>query len=110
VGFTFEFLRMFLNGLFYGAPLLLALLSLIVVMGIVVGRSEGWSRSDAIYYAFITATTVGYGDFRPARLTGKSVAILIAMTGLVLTGIIVAIGVESATRAFETVYPRIRST
>jgi Ca2+-binding EF-hand superfamily protein len=33
--------------------------------GIAIGRLEGWSLVDSIYYAFITAGTVGYGDVSP---------------------------------------------
>ena len=69
-----------------------------------VGRAEGWSRSDAIYYAFITATTVGYGDFRPRRVASKMTAVGIALVGLLLTGIVVAIGVEAAHQTFKVVY------
>lgn len=102
--FTFEFLIRFTNGLFYGAPLFLTLVTLILLLGMLVGRTEGWRRQDAIYFAFITATTVGYGDFHPHRLMGKALAIFIALTGMLLTGIIIAIGVEAAARAFEVVH------
>ena len=57
--FTIEFVRMFAIGLFYAAPILLFLIVLIVILGQRVGRHENWNRMDALYFSFITATTVG---------------------------------------------------
>ncbi len=104
MAFTIQFINTFGIGLFYAAPILLFLIVLIVVLGQMIGRREGWSRIDALYYSFITATTVGYGDFHPKKSFGKFVAIGIALTGLLLTGIIVAIGVKAGQMAFETIY------
>ena len=61
-------------------------------------------KMDALYYAFITATTVGYGDYRPSQRSGKILAIVIAFAGLLLTGIIVAIGVKAASAAFQHIH------
>ncbi|MGD2076114.1 MAG: potassium channel family protein, partial [Gammaproteobacteria bacterium] len=70
----------------------------------VVGKKEGWSVEDAVYYAFITATTVGYGDFHPRKMVSKYLAIIIALVGLMLTGMVVAVGVHAASDAFKTAY------
>ena len=104
MAFTLEFIRVFGLGLLYATPLLLFLMLLIVLLGLRVGRLEGWSRLDALYYAFITATTVGYGDYRPASRRGKIFAIVIALIGLIMTGIMVAIAVKAATVAFGHMY------
>lgn len=32
---------------------------------------EGWSWVDAIYFSFVTLTTVGFGDFAPQTDEGK---------------------------------------
>lgn len=108
--FTLEFLRIFGVGMAYVSPLVIFLIILILLFGRLVGRKEGWSRSDSVYYAFITATTVGYGDFRPATKFGKFASIAIALIGLLMTGIIVAIGLEAATQAFKILHgiPAIR--
>ena len=63
MGYTIEFLRVFGGLLFYPAPILLFLIGLISALGLAVGRRERWTKSDSLYYAFITATIVGYGDF-----------------------------------------------
>lgn len=103
--FTIEFVKNFAIGLFYAAPLVITLIILIAIIGLVIGKREGWSRIDSLYYAFITATTVGYGDFRPNSTPSKLLAIGIAFTGLLLTGIVVAIGLEAATIAFKAIHP-----
>ena len=102
--FTFEFLRVFFLDLLYAAPLLVFLLVLIGLIGLAIGRIEGWSVSDALYHAFINATTVGYGDFRPARGRAKFLAIVLAFVGLVFTGMVVAIALHAANDSFGHVY------
>jgi len=102
--FTLDFLRLFSLGLFYVSPILLILILIIIFMGLMVGKREGWSKSDAVYYAFITATTVGYGDFHPRKKLSKYLAIAIALVGLMFTGIVVALGLHAATNAFKTTH------
>src|SRR5215813_11384151 len=93
------FLQQFGIGLWLTAPLLLSLAILITLLGQAVGSKEGWSRFESFYWSFITATTVGYGDVRPTKRSSRIVAILVALTGLTLTGILVAVAVHAATIA-----------
>ena len=102
--FTVEFLRTFYTDLQYAWPLLSFLLVLIAFLGYLIGRIEGWSLSDSLYHAFINATTVGYGDFRPASGRAKFLAIMLAFTGLVFTGMVVAIALHAANDSFGHVY------
>ena len=99
--FTFTFLNTFLYGLYYTAPLLLLIVLITTCLGQIAGHIESWKKFDALYWSFITATTVGYGDIRPSYRTSRVLSVLIALTGLVFTGIIVAIAVRSATYAFN---------
>ena len=103
-----EFTRLFLSILFsdlvYAGPLLAFLVAVIVFIGYGIGRIEGWSLSDALYHAFINATTVGYGDFRPSRRGSKALAVLLAFVGLVFTGMVVAIALHAADFAYGQVY------
>jgi voltage-gated potassium channel len=100
-GMTITFLREFGIGLWVAGPVVLSLAILIVVLGQFVGRHEGWSRFDSVYWSFVTATTVGYGDIRPTKVRSRMVAILIAILGLVLTGILIAIAVRAVTIAMQ---------
>ena len=98
--FTLSFLRVFLVDITHAGPVLGFLLLLILLVGYVIGRLEGWSAFDALYHAFINATTVGYGDFRPSRKSSKTLTVLLAFIGLIFTGVIVAIAVHAAIFAF----------
>ncbi len=107
MAFTLDFIRLFGLGLLLAGPLLLFLVVTIAVIGLMVGRREGWSRSDSLYYAFITASTVGYGDFHPLHKGSKFWAIGIALLGLILTGLVVAMGVQAANTAFVAANPQV---
>jgi len=48
------------------------------------------SFGDAIWWAFVTITTVGYGDFVPVTVTGRIVAVGLMVGGLALLGVVTA--------------------
>ncbi len=50
-----------------------------------------WTVPDGIWWAFITMTTVGYGDKVPVSVYGKVVGIFCAMTGLIVVAMPVPI-------------------
>lgn len=102
--FTIEFLKRFGIGLYHTSPIILILCMLIGVLGLFVGKKEGWKAMDSLYYAFITATTVGYGDFHPKTGVAKVIAIAIAFTGILLTGIVVAVGVHALTIVYNIIH------
>lgn len=98
--FTYIFISVFLADLVHAAPPLIVIATLIVGIGFMIGRREGWSLSDSIYHAFVAATTVGYGDFRPTKKFTKFLAVLLAFIGIIYGGLIVAIAVHAAQVAF----------
>ncbi len=102
--FTLHFLHTFFKDLVYAAPLLAIFIMLIVLIGYVIGKIEGWSKWDSLYHAFINATTVGYGDFRPARKSSRMLAVVLAFVGIVFAGIVVAIALHAADYAYGEVY------
>ncbi|MFA9419128.1 MAG: potassium channel family protein [Gammaproteobacteria bacterium] len=82
-------------------PLLISLVFFITLLGHIVGRLESWDKLDAIYWAFITATTVGYGDIRPMGRLSKGLSVFIALVGMVFTGIMVALAVNAVTDSYH---------
>ena len=96
--FTFWFLRSFLLLVLLASPILLFLALLILFLGLIVVRLEKWKTGfvGSFYYSFVTATTIGYGDFTPVRKAARVLAVCIGFIGLVMTGIIVALGLEAA--------------
>ncbi len=81
--------------------LLLVLLALVTVSGMAMARFDGLSAEDGIYFAFITALTIGFGDFVPKSRASRVIAILLALLGLVIVGILVAVAVHAVDYALE---------
>ncbi|MGA0065587.1 MAG: potassium channel family protein [Candidatus Nanopelagicales bacterium] len=48
------------------------------------------SYGDAVWWGFVTVTTVGYGDFTPVTVGGRVVAVLIMFTGAAAVGAVTA--------------------
>jgi len=95
--FTFWFIRTFFLLLLLASPIVLFLSVIILLLGFNINRIEKWKMgiTGVVYYSFITATTIGYGDFCPVKRFSRMLAITIGFVGLVMTGIIVALGLES---------------
>lgn len=75
------------------------LVTVIVVLGQIAGRFEKWDAMPTLYWSFITATTVGYGDIRPAGRMGRFLAVIIAFNGLILFGVIASLAVMATTES-----------
>lgn len=80
-------------------PILSAFFVLMVALGLVVARLEGWPMIDGVYFAFVTSLTVGYGDLVPKLLISRAIAIALGFSGILLTGLVAAISVFSLERA-----------
>lgn len=96
-----DFIRRFIVALAYTSPLLVSFILIIVVLALIIGKREGWTGLDAVYFAFITATTVGFGDLSPKTRLSRFLSIVVAMLGLIFTGIIIAIAIHAADYAFR---------
>ena len=59
---------------------------LIFISSIMYSISEKVPFSDAIWWAVVTATTVGYGDFFPSTVIGRLAAILLMFIGIGFVG------------------------
>jgi voltage-gated potassium channel len=64
------FFHTYLKVLYYVRSILFGLFGTIAAFGLLLAQQEGLSVWNGMYFAFITAFTVGYGDFpqrRPSR-------------------------------------------
>lgn len=95
--------RSFRHGLVAGLrvvwPILSVLLALIVGLGVTAGLIEGWSIADSIYFAFVSGLTIGYGDLAPTRLLTRILAVLIGISGVLVTALVAAIAVKALNSA-----------
>ena len=91
--------RKFFGGLLDGLrlvwPVVSGLLLWMAALGVAVGLLEGWTLADSVYFAFVTGLTIGYGDLVPKLLASRVLAIVIGISGIVLTGLIAAIAVRA---------------
>jgi voltage-gated potassium channel len=92
--FTLDFLWNLAAVLWQALPLFAGLGVIIAALSLIIGHKEGWSPGDSLYFGFITALTVGYGDLRPTHGVNKFLAIVLALFGLITSGILVAIAVD----------------
>ena len=56
---------------------------------------------EGVYFAFITAFTVGLGDITPKSHATRVITVVLAFFGLVLAGILVGIAVQALDTALN---------
>ena len=84
----------------------IALLLLSIVLGgFSIAKVEGLKLSDAIYFAFITGLSIGYGDITPKTDLGRFVSVAIGLIGMLFVGMTVAV----ATRALRETAKQFKS-
>ena len=80
-------------------PILSGLVAAQLLLGMIVGYLEGWRVSDATYFTFVTGLTIGYGDLVPVRLGTRMITVVIGLSGILLTGLVAAVGVRALQEA-----------
>lgn len=67
-------------------PNVIALMTLLAVMvtfsALIYMLLEGWRFLDAVYFCVVTMSTVGYGDFAPRTVLGKTFTIFYLFIGI----------------------------
>jgi hypothetical protein len=93
------FVRAFFRSASHVSEVIVSLILLLVLGGVTISQVENIRIGDAIYFAFITGLSIGYGDISPETAIGKVLSVAIGLVGMVFVGITVAI----ATRALADV-------
>lgn len=85
LGRFFKKIKAFLdiNGFKY---ILLFSIVLIFIGGLSISYIENKTLSDGIWWAFVTTTTVGYGDISPSTGIGRIIACILMIVGVGLIG------------------------
>jgi voltage-gated potassium channel len=99
--FTKDFLIIFWYLFIHLLPIWGFLSVVITLFGVVLAKLEGLAIGTGIYFAWITATTVGYGDIIPVNGSSRIVCVLLAIIGIINTGIILSIALNASRSAME---------
>ena len=92
---AFDFLITHTSMLYEFAGAFVAFGVLVGVCAVLIARFDRIPLEDALYFSFITAFTVGFGDLSPRSRGARAVAVLLAFAGVILVGIVVAVTVHS---------------
>ncbi len=87
------------------SPVLVFLGAILLLLAKITARIEKWnSYSKAIYFTFITALTVGYGNTVPNSGLGRFLSVVSAFVGVVLTGVIVSVALNSVMLSWQSTH------
>ena len=88
-----RFNRHFLHALSKIQGIAFGLLVWLVVNAAAIAYFEKIPFAEALYFAFVTGLTIGYGDISPVTPIGRVVAVLTGLVGILMTGLIAALAV-----------------
>lgn len=93
------FARYFLQHLHFVRGVLLTLLLLLLGFALIISLIDDMSIADALYFVFITALTVGYGDITPGSGATRLVSVLAGFVGVIYVGLTVAVSTHALEEA-----------
>ncbi len=85
----------------FARHVLAGLLLMLVLIAVLLAAVERLGFGEALYFTLITGLTVGYGDIVPDTLVGRIASVVAAFTGLMLTGLYIAIATKALSLAVE---------
>jgi voltage-gated potassium channel len=101
-----SFLQNVVTAVLVVREVLVCLVILIFLHGLLFSYVEGKDIGSSIYFAFITAFTIGYGDIVPATTLGRIVAVLMGLWGTIFVGLVVAINTRALRETVKAVTPQ----
>ena len=95
--FTYHFLRI----IWHVRSINLTLFALIVISSWAISFVEKLPFGDALYFAFITGLTIGYGDIVVKTPVGRILAVLIGFIGVLFSGLVIAVAVRALRETYQ---------
>ena len=95
--FTYHFFRI----IWHFRSINLALFALIVINSWAISYVEKLPFGDALYFAFITGLTIGYGDIVVKTPVGRILAVLTGFIGVLFSGLVIAVAVRALRQTFH---------
>lgn len=92
---TTEFLRHLATALRVVWPVFSGIVGLVLLLGVLVAILQDWSIGDGLYFAMITALTIGYGDLVPTTTVTRFLAVVLGILGFLSTSILAALAVHA---------------
>ena len=96
-----SFVRHFWHAIWHVKAVILMLVALMVAGAGAMILVEKMPFRDALYFAFVTGLTIGYGDIVVKTPFGRLMAILIGFVGILFTGLMVAVLVYAVRESIE---------
>ncbi|KNZ81641.1 Outward-rectifier potassium channel TOK1 [Termitomyces sp. J132] len=72
--------------------------------------TENWTFGEAMYFCFISFTTIGYGDLTPVTPAGRSVFVFWALLGIAAVTILISILSEAYSSRYKSIFTSNRMT
>ncbi len=85
----------------------MVIISATVVTAVEQGQNSIESFPDALWWAVVTVTTVGYGDMTPVTITGRAVATVLMFVGIGLFGGLTANLASAIVRSRDSVEEKV---
>jgi uncharacterized membrane protein len=95
--FTSQFFRV----IWHVKVIILFLVTLVVAGAAALSLIQKMPLEDALYFAFVTGLTIGYGDIVVQTPFGRLVALLVGFVGILFTGLMVAALVVAVRKSYE---------
>ena len=106
--FAHSFLRRlfdhFIRVVWYLRSLYTVLIGLILMGGVAVAAIEKISMGEALYFAFVTGLTVGYGDVVPHTGAGRFISVILGLVGIIFTGLVVGGATHAVQKAWTEIH------
>jgi hypothetical protein len=110
IQYFLRFVRNFATIAAHAGSVLVILNLLIFCGGIAIWMVEDIELEPAIYLAFITGLTVGYGDIHPVTTLGHVISVSIGFVGTVFVGLVVAISTRALAKTIKESEPAEQET